>query len=97
VRERVYALHCAPEFQVTKPILGACRCCGDKVSSEARRCPHCGQPRPFAIEVGKGLPDWEVRAREIARSNKIDAIRLVREATGYGLTKAKDIVESWER
>ena len=82
---------------MSKPILGACRCCGGKVSSEARRCPHCGQPRPFPIELGKGLPDWEVRAREAARTNKINAIKMVREATGYALEKAKNIVESWER
>ena len=83
---------------MSKPILGACRCCGDKVSSEARRCPHCGQPRPFPIESGKGLPDWEVRAREILRSgNKIEAIKMVRGAKGYDLKKAKDLVESWER
>ena len=43
------------------------------------------------------MPDWEVRAREMARSNKINAIKMVREATGYGLIKAKNIVESWER
>ena len=34
--------------------LGWCRVCGRTVSDEARACPHCGQPDPYAhVEVGK--------------------------------------------
>jgi ribosomal protein L7/L12 len=71
-----------------KPTLGHCRCCKAQVSSEARTCPHCGQPRPFA--------DGLVEARnELANGRKINAIKLVREATGLDLKEAMDLVESW--
>jgi len=29
------------------PELGKCICCSGRISSEARECPHCGQPAPF--------------------------------------------------
>jgi hypothetical protein len=81
---------------VGKPILGGCRCCGGKVSSQARSCPHCGQPRPFALETSAELPDWALRALKVLRAgNKIEAIKMVRAAAGYDLKKAKDLVDSW--
>jgi ribosomal protein L7/L12 len=62
------------------------------VSVEANSCPHCGQPEP----TGKGW--WEAKARNLLNEgNKINAIKLVREASGLGLKEAKDLVESWER
>lgn len=70
------------------PTLGVCRCCGGQVSSEAEACPHCGQPDP---------PEAFARARaQLSRGNKINAIKIVREQTGWDLKHAKDLVESWE-
>jgi RNA polymerase subunit RPABC4/transcription elongation factor Spt4 len=75
------------------PKLTSCRCCGAYVSEEAQTCPKCGQPQP-----GLGATrEWESEARLlVAQGKKINAIKLVREATGFGLREAKDLVESWE-
>jgi ribosomal protein L7/L12 len=69
--------------------LTACKTCGGKISTEARACPHCGQPDP------DGSPLAE-QVRRILREtkNKINAIKLVREQTGMGLKEAKDFVDS---
>lgn len=41
-----------------------------------------------------GAPGWDAQARATAASGKkIEAIRQVREATGWGLKEAKDYVE----
>ena len=70
------------------PKLGICKCCRERVSSEANACPHCGQPDPA---------DAFDRARaELSRGNKINAIKIVREQTGLDLKDVKDLVESWE-
>jgi ribosomal protein L7/L12 len=69
-------------------ILGVCHCCGGRVSSEAKTCPHCGQPLPFI--------DKFTAARLEAKTNKINAIMLVREITGMGLFDAKNLVDSWK-
>lgn len=40
--------------------------------------------------------DWEAEARQLVkRGDKIQAIKLVREATALGLKEAKELVESW--
>jgi Ribosomal protein L7/L12 C-terminal domain len=70
--------------------LGPCRTCKTQVSSEARSCPHCGQPFPFL----DGLGEAECLLRS---GNKIGAIKRVREITGLDLKDAKDLVESWEK
>jgi hypothetical protein len=70
--------------------LGACHCCGGRVSSEAPTCPHCGQPVPF-------LDGLDGARLELRRGNKINAIKLVREITNLGLKEAKDLVDSWGR
>ena len=78
---------------MTQPILTTCRCCNGKVSSEALTCPHCGQPNPANL----GEEGWRLSAQmELRAGNKINAINMVREATGLGLKEAKDLVESWE-
>jgi ribosomal protein L7/L12 len=65
------------------------------VSTEAASCPHCGQPKP---SPSSGQEWWAERALDLLnKGNKIEAIKLVREATALGLTEAKDLVESWER
>jgi ribosomal protein L7/L12 len=76
---------------MTQPTLGKCRCCTAPVSSQAHTCPSCGQPRPLA--------EWWVgEAREmLAQGKPINAIKLVRDATGMGLKEAKVLVESWKR
>lgn len=71
-------------------LLTRCRCCSGSVSTQAKQCPHCGQPEPGS------LPTWEREARELLRQvRKIDAIRAVRDGTGLDLKAAKDLVESW--
>ena len=68
------------------PELSVCRCCRKQVSNEARSCPHCGQPDPS--------DQWR-RARTLLREgNKIEAIKVVREQTGWDLKKSKDFVEN---
>lgn len=69
--------------------LGPCRTCQKEVSSDARSCPHCGQPFPFlaGLEAAEGL---------FRAGRTIDAIKSVRQATGLGLKEAKDIVDSWQ-
>jgi hypothetical protein len=70
--------------------LGSCRTCGGKVSAEARTCPHCGQPFPFTDR-------FDGARLELNRGNKINAIKLVREITGWDLAEAKRLVDSWEK
>ena len=72
------------------PTLVPCVCCRQQVSNEARVCPHCGQPDPLSES------DRLMEARRVAKSgNKINAIKMVREATGWDLKTAKDKVDSW--
>ena len=69
-------------------ILTACKTCDGKVSSEARVCPHCGQPEPYESSLAG-------RARSILKtSNVIEAIKFVREQTGWELKEAKEFVDS---
>jgi ribosomal protein L7/L12 len=74
------------------PRLGICKCCGGRVSSEARLCPHCGQPDPYYDEWEDD--EWSEVRIAIRRGDKIEAIKIVREKTGWGLKEAKDFVES---
>jgi hypothetical protein len=57
-------------------------------------------PGPARLKQGRerseARQDWEAAARGLLRrGRKIEAIKLVREATGRGLKEAKDLVESW--
>jgi ribosomal protein L7/L12 len=70
--------------------LAACRCCGVQISSEAKACPHCGQPFPVADGFDQARVEYQ-------HGNVISAIKLVREATGLGLKEARDMVESWKQ
>ena len=67
------------------PTLGFCKCCGWGVSNEATACPHCGQPNPY---------ESDLLARALRSGNKINAIKIIREARGIGLKEAKDLIDS---
>lgn len=68
------------------PVLGVCRCCRGKVSSEASACPHCGQPNPY--------DEW-IEVKDLVRlGHPIQAIKLVKDRTGWDLQKAKNFVDS---
>jgi ribosomal protein L7/L12 len=69
--------------------LSACRTCGGKISTEARMCPHCGQPNPYESSLA-----GKVRLILRETNNKITAIKFVREQTGIDLKEAKDLVDS---
>ncbi len=72
-----------------------CSACGQLISETARVCEHCGVP------VTKSAPDNVELAdrirRLVAEGQKIEAIKLLREATGAGLAEAKVGVEAIER
>jgi ribosomal protein L7/L12 len=78
--------------------LGVCKCCSDKVSSEAMICPHCGQPCPYseAPEDPEEIFKREVRAL-LSEGEKIKAIKLVREKKYMDLPEAKKFVEKLEQ
>lgn len=68
------------------PVLGMCRCCRGKVSSEAPTCPHCGQPDPY--------DEW-LEVKDLVRlGHPLQAIKLVRDRKGWDLQQAKDFVDS---
>jgi len=68
------------------PSLTSCRLCGGQVSTEAQACPHCGQPDPSG--------QWgDVRAA-LNRGDKLKAIKMVIDRTGWDLRQAKEFVES---
>ena len=58
--------------------------------------PYGGAPAPAAAaDPATGEPAWMAEVRALtAQGNKIQAIKLYREATGLGLKEAKDVVES---
>ena len=68
--------------------LTACKTCGGKISTEARVCPHCGQPDPDESSLA-----GKVRSI-LKKTNVIEAVKFVREQTGWGLKEAKDFVDS---
>jgi|GEM_PF-1277782 len=89
-----------------------CPGCGAPVESSERACPYCGAAISAApvsssaptVRVSKaavealasgGDPLQAVR-EQLERGNKIEAIRLYREATGSGLKEAKEAVEAME-
>ncbi|KAB8144671.1 hypothetical protein F8S13_05385 [Chloroflexia bacterium SDU3-3] len=49
-------------------------------------------PRPTAARGG-----FEAAQDALAQGNKIQAIKHVRDTTGWGLKEAKDYVDEWER
>ena len=68
-----------------------CRHCRQAVSATARYCEHCGGPLAddgVSTEISRRIQAL------MARGEKIEAIRVLREATGLGLAEAKHWVES---
>jgi Ribosomal protein L7/L12 C-terminal domain len=77
--------------------LGVCKTCKGMVSDQATSCPHCGQPWPY-VSAGSTEDPRLNEARQLAgNGRKIEAIKLVRDATGLGLKEAKEMVDSWDR
>lgn len=80
-----------------------CPACGSTVEltgSEPLPCPYCGttlQPGLSAEPAAFQPANLDEVKAQIVLGNKIEAIRLYREATGVGLKEAKDAVEAMER
>ena len=72
-----------------------CSTCGQATSETARLCEHCGAPVIKSPTDNVELAD---RVRRLAtEGQKLEAIKLLREATGVGLAEAKAGVEAIER
>jgi ribosomal protein L7/L12 len=75
-----------------------CRHCGGLITAEAEPCPKCGAPPAGKEEQAPpagSLTPWQERVLELMRQGqKIEAIKVHREATGAGLKDSKDAVEA---
>ena len=72
-----------------------CPACGKSTSDTARFCEHCGTP--LTDESGGNAELAQRVRRLLADGQKIEAIKMLREATGAGLAEAKQAVEAIER
>jgi ribosomal protein L7/L12 len=55
------------------------------------------EPTPTAVPDIATQPDWELEAKGFLRlQKKLNAIKVVRDATGISLKEAKDLVVSWD-
>ncbi len=69
-----------------------CPACGKSTSDSARFCEHCGAP---VTGVPSGNAELADRVRRLlADGQKIEAIKVLHEATGAGLAEAKQAVEA---
>jgi large subunit ribosomal protein L7/L12 len=76
-----------------------CPSCGDSNPAGVERCQACGaELRSGTGATGRPGDDLESRVRALLeQGQKIEAIRVYREATGTGLAEAKDAVEALGR
>ena len=72
-----------------------CPACGKSTSDTAQFCEHCGAP---VADPPSGNVELANRVKRLlADGQKIEAIKILREATGAGLAEAKYAVEAIER
>ena len=69
-----------------------CPKCKNEVNDSFVACPHCGQ----SLVSASNIPKLEVEGL-LREGKKIEAIKIYRERTGYGLKEAKDAVEEIEK
>lgn len=70
-----------------------CEQCGAETPTGKDRCPSCGAP--IAQPSSGGATDWQAEVKRlVATGQKIEAIKVYREATDAGLAEAKSAVES---
>ena len=81
---------------VETPLVPTCTFCDAAVPASATRCPSCGAEQPLRdVEESSQTLEDDLRAL-LDRGDKIGAIKRYREATGVGLTEAKNAVEAFE-
>ncbi|MBQ7326936.1 MAG: ribosomal protein L7/L12 [Clostridia bacterium] len=80
-----------------------CPECGKEISDRAPACIHCGYPLDNSVSAPQPTTSSQTvnSAKKVVlpsftdySSNKLNAIRIVREVTGMGLADAKNLVES---
>jgi ribosomal protein L7/L12 len=89
---------CGGELMVTSPAgrsprVLRCRRCGRERVFEVQYAPPPGSSQRGTRDVASMLPEEAIAA--LGAGNKIEAIKIVREATGLGLKEAKEAVERY--